>query len=89
MPCCHDDHCASAKRLNSPRWRRALWIALFINGGFFAAEIIAGLAAGSAALQADALALVHGDRQADSVALQSVPATRRGRRSAWQLGSFD
>jgi Co/Zn/Cd efflux system component len=32
-----------------------LWIALFVNGGFFLAEIIAGLAAGSAALQADAL----------------------------------
>src|SRR3954464_5028573 len=55
MPCCQDDHCASAKRLNSPCWRRALWIALCINGGFFVAEIIAGLAAGSAALQADAL----------------------------------
>ncbi len=30
-------------------------ILLFINAGFFAAEIIAGVAAGSAALQADAL----------------------------------
>jgi Co/Zn/Cd efflux system component len=41
--------------LNSPRWRRALWIALLINAGFFVAEIVAGAAAGSAALQADAL----------------------------------
>ena len=53
MSCCHDDHCS--KPLNTPRWRRALWIALVINAGFFLAEIVAGLAAGSAALQADAL----------------------------------
>jgi Co/Zn/Cd efflux system component len=53
MSCCHDDHCS--KPLNSPRWRRALWIALVINASFFLAEIAAGLAAGSAALQADAL----------------------------------
>jgi Co/Zn/Cd efflux system component len=55
MACCHDDHCASAKHLNSPRWRRALWIAFGINAGFFLAEIVAGAAAGSTALQADAL----------------------------------
>src|SRR5215470_2590104 len=55
MVCCHDDHCASAKPLNSLSWRRALWVALVINGGFFLAEIIAGAAAGSTALQADAL----------------------------------
>ncbi|MDX5929219.1 cation transporter [Acidiphilium acidophilum] len=30
-------------------------IALIVNGGFFAGEIVAGAAAGSAALQADAL----------------------------------
>src|SRR5271165_2662786 len=58
MACCHDSACSSAARpdaLNSPRWRRGLWIALVINAGFFVAEIIAGAAAGSAALQADAL----------------------------------
>ncbi len=55
MPCCHDANCASATPLNSPAWRRALWIALVINAGFFVTEIVAGAAAGSAALQADAL----------------------------------
>src|SRR5450756_1518664 len=55
MACCHDDQCASATPLNSPGWRRALWIALVVNGGFFVTEIIAGAAAGSTALQADAL----------------------------------
>jgi len=57
--CCHDDHCASearpAKALDNPAWRKALWIALTVNTAMFAAEIVAGAAAGSAALQADAL----------------------------------
>lgn len=37
------------------RWRRALWIALAVNAGMFAAEIVAGIAGASHALQADAL----------------------------------
>src|SRR3954449_804043 len=54
--CCHNDHCSSEPAgLNSPAWRRALWIALAINAGMFAGELIAGIAAGSTALQADAL----------------------------------
>lgn len=36
-------------------YRRILWIALAINAGMFLFEIIAGLAAGSASLQADAV----------------------------------
>ena len=55
MPCCSDANCAGSQPMNSPRWRQALWIALIINAGFFLAEIVAGAAAGSAALQADAL----------------------------------
>jgi Co/Zn/Cd efflux system component len=58
MACCNDSACsprASAEVLNSPRWRRALWIALVINAAFFVAEMVAGAAAGSASLQADAL----------------------------------
>jgi Co/Zn/Cd efflux system component len=55
MACCHEDHCSSIGTLNTQPWRRALWIALVVNAGFFLTEIVAGLAAGSAALQADAL----------------------------------
>jgi len=58
MACDNDDACCSSVRsdlTNSPNWRRALWIALLINAGFFVAEFAAGAAAGSAALQADAL----------------------------------
>lgn len=40
---------------NDPRWRRALWIALAVNLAMFGGEIFAGVAAGSRALQADAL----------------------------------
>ena len=53
--CCEDKGCGSAAQAVDPVWRRALWIALIVNAGMFAAEIIAGLAAGSSALQADAL----------------------------------
>jgi len=56
MSCCDDDGCTGAQPLNNgPKWRRALWIALGVNAGFFLAELIGGVAAGSAALQADAL----------------------------------
>ena len=55
MACCNDSHCSAPDALNSPQWRHALWIALAVNAGFFLAEIVAGIAAGSAALQADAL----------------------------------
>ena len=53
------DHCcagASGKTaLNDPRWRRILWAALLINAAMFGVEIVAGVAADSRALQADAL----------------------------------
>ena len=55
MSCCGDDHCETGAPLNSRPWRRALWIAFAVNTAFFLAEISAGVAAGSAALQADAL----------------------------------
>src|SRR2546423_10343586 len=56
MDCQHHDSCCSdGPAPNSPSWRRALWIALVLNGAMFLAEIISGVAAGSASLQADAL----------------------------------
>ena len=53
--CCNDHHCQEGRPFDSPAWRRALWIALAVNAGMFLAEIAAGVAAGSASLQADAL----------------------------------
>lgn len=50
------DSCDSGQPdLNSPAWRRVLWIALAVNAGMFVAEMAAGVAGGSRALQADAL----------------------------------
>ena len=54
MDCC--DHCQTFDpERGNPSYRRALWIVLAINAGMFLVEIGAGLAAGSASLQADAL----------------------------------
>jgi Co/Zn/Cd efflux system component len=54
MDCC--DYChASDPHRGHPGYRRALWVVLGINAAMFLAEIAAGLAAGSASLQADAL----------------------------------
>ncbi len=53
--CCGDDLCAPAQAALSGRWKLALWIALAVNGAMFLAEALAGLKAGSASLQADAL----------------------------------
>ncbi len=49
--------CASDKSdaNNDPKWRRALWIALLVNATMFVTEMVAGVAGGSKALQADAL----------------------------------
>ena len=89
MACCNDVHCASAPPLNSPRWRRALWIALVINAGFFLTEIIAGAAAGSAALQADALDF-FGDaaNYAISLSVAAMALTWRARASVAKGGTM-
>ena len=50
--CCGD--CTSSKNRDAG-YRRVLWVVLAINAAMFAVEIGAGLAAGSASLQADAL----------------------------------
>ena len=54
-----DNCCASACGTETaradPRWRRVLWFALIANGAMFLVEMVAGAAADSRALQADAL----------------------------------
>ncbi len=90
--CCHDDCCSSSKgsELNSPRWRRALWVALAINAGMFLAEIVAGVVAGSASLQADAIDFL-GDsaNYAISLGVAGMALTWRARAAllkGWSLG---
>jgi Co/Zn/Cd efflux system component len=52
--CCSDRHAPDPRRGNVG-YRRVLWVVLAINATMFVVEIGAGLAAGSASLQADAL----------------------------------
>ncbi len=52
---CCASACGSKSALNDPRWRWALWIALGVNAAMFAVEFVAGSAADSRSLQADAL----------------------------------
>jgi Co/Zn/Cd efflux system component len=54
MDCCNHRHSSDPHRGN-PAYRRVLWAVLAINAAMFLVEIGAGLAAGSASLQADAL----------------------------------
>src|SRR5438309_11815840 len=53
--CCQDRRDEYDPQRGNPAYRRVLWAVLAINAVMFAVEIGAGLAAGSAALQADAL----------------------------------
>jgi Co/Zn/Cd efflux system component len=53
--CCGDHHDHNEERKRDSSYRRVLWAVLAINAAMFAIEIGAGLAAGSASLQADAL----------------------------------
>lgn len=52
--CCSGGCHAPATEV-APRFRKALWAALVINAAMFMVEIVAGVAAGSSSLQADAL----------------------------------
>ncbi len=51
---CHGT-CSSEKPAVDPRYRRALWIALAVNAGMFAVELVSGWQAGSVSLLADAV----------------------------------
>ena len=53
--CSHCPEPSAEDRARDAAYRRVLWIVLAINAGMFLVEIVAGLAAGSASLQADAL----------------------------------
>lgn len=55
MACCEDDVCSRQAPVVDPLYRRILVIALVINAAMFGVEVVAGTAAGSNALLADAL----------------------------------
>src|SRR5258706_14267743 len=82
------DECCAPPPLNlggskrqDDAYRRVLWAVLGINAAMFAVEVIAGLAAGSAALQADALDFL-GDAANYAISLLVVGMALRYRASA-------
>ncbi len=52
---CGHHGCAAPAATQSPRYRRVLWIALWVNAAMFGIEIAGGLRAGSVSLLADAV----------------------------------
>lgn len=55
MSACCSGGCSSGKDVVSPRFRKALWVALVINALMFLVEIAGGLRSGSVSLLADAV----------------------------------
>lgn len=53
--CCEHECPAPAQVTNLKRYRRVLWVALWVNAAMFGIEIGAGLSAGSMSLLADAI----------------------------------
>jgi Co/Zn/Cd efflux system component len=78
--CCHDCHAPDPHRGN-PAYKRVLWLVLTINAVMFLVEIGAGLAAGSASLQADALDFL-GDASNYAISLVVVGMALRYRATA-------
>ena len=84
-----DDCCCAPPPLNlggpndqrDRAYRRVLWLVLAINAIMFAVEVAAGLAAGSASLQADALDFM-GDAANYAISLMVVGMALRYRASA-------
>lgn len=96
MPCCHDatDGChaggggtSGRPDAASPRWRRALWVALAVNAAMFVVEIGAGLRSGSVSLLADAVDF-FGDAANYGVSLAVLGLGLAWRaRAAWVKGA--
>lgn len=78
--CCHTPTGQDVP-LPDARYRRVLWAALAINGVMFVVEIVAGLLAGSASLQADALDFL-GDAGNYAISLAVVGMALRQRARA-------
>ena len=76
--CCSSSTCSSNKV--SPRFRKALWIALGVNAAMFFVEVIGGMTSGSVSLWADALDFA-GDaaNYGISLAVLSMALARRSR----------
>lgn len=84
--------CCAPKPSVDPRFRRALWIALVVNGLMFAVEIAASVSSGSVSLLADAIDF-FGDaaNYALSLAVLAMPLATRSRAAIFKaacMGAF-
>jgi Co/Zn/Cd efflux system component len=79
--CCTPPPLNAAKPKETAAYRRVLWMVLAINAAMFAVEVGAGVAAGSASLQADALDFL-GDAANYGICLMVVGMALRYRASA-------
>src|SRR6187401_1170489 len=79
--CCGPEHHTIDPNRGNEGYRRVLWAVLAINAVMFLIEIAAGLAAGSASLQADALDFL-GDAANYAISLLVVGMALRYRASA-------
>ncbi len=83
------EHCCSttAQPVANPRYRRALWIALAVNTGMFAAELIGSWVSGSLSLMADAIDF-FGDagNYAISLAVGGMALAVRSRAALFKAG---
>jgi Co/Zn/Cd efflux system component len=78
---CDDDCCAPTEMVRDRTYRRVLWIVMAINAAMFGAEIVGGLSARSASLQADSLDFL-GDAANYAISLVVVGMTLRARAGA-------
>lgn len=78
--CCGHDHNVSFDGMSAD-YKRRLWAVIVLNGGMFLIEMIAGQAAGSKALQADALDF-FGDAVTYGISLAVIGASLRVRATA-------
>ncbi|MBD1547711.1 cation transporter [Roseibium aggregatum] len=78
--CCGHDHSATFDGLSAD-YKRRLWLVIALNGGMFLVEMIAGQAAGSKALQADALDF-FGDAVTYGMSLAVIGASLKIRSTA-------
>ncbi len=84
---CCESVCGSETAKADPRWLRILWIALVVNAAMFFIEMVAGSAADSRSLQADALDFL-GDAANYAVSLAVVGAALTWRARAALLKSL-
>ncbi|WP_346893687.1 cation transporter [uncultured Roseibium sp.] len=78
--CCGHDHSATFNGVSAD-YKRRLWLVIALNGGMFLVEMIAGQAAGSKALQADALDF-FGDAVTYGMSLAVIGASLKIRSTA-------